>query len=705
MSTKMKNLRETAERLKTNYPQYESVQNGDSLEVRLPFGRIEVNGFHVSTFIFDELLDEEDIKSSDRLYAAIEEFIIFMQEDEQNCNSVYSGAVKTASGKLRTVVYTAAAVMTIMLLLCAVMELGPVSLLAALLIIPLLAVIPARIACGNVFKRNWVCPHCGARLPMDSKKLLPWAKAVSACPQCGTSLLDEELVQKMKEDFQSVEDGAFVFPQEIPERGGKKACRVCGILLLAFALLLGGSWFLTVSSPVQAMLITNAVTLLITAFTGLALLLCREKDTDNTITPKIIVCERKLVEVVGLIAEGLGLVLIFGALAVSSDEPVEPVLFAILTMFGLLNVLLGAWMCLARRNRALYIYSSSVTYVSSFGRKREIECAQISSVKIAVSGSIKFLNHEGKKLFSIENNMLGAISAIDWIDRQKFPVNIPKTFEKQVKDSEGQEVLSWNEEDRTPLHDHLKAIRAGLAVVMVLFAAGAIVPVLLYIYTDIKYKYEIYLACFSSLPMILYYLVFAPVLTPDYPEGATEEWKAMHVRFPVSCQGLISLFVAGSVYYFWESAILQIADTGRFMLLAAAVSAVLIALFYFRTPKRLRKEDGLGLIILSLFLVAISLTYGLNLAISEPARHYPAVVVEQNESESEDNGARTLTLLLDDGKEMELNVNDEVCDLVDAGVEFVVCQKENFLGIRMVRIHLAEGTDLSELLKQYGETP
>ncbi len=451
MSSKTIDLDKIAKRLNENYPQCRITETDGRLVIELPISKIEVNGFHVAVSVLDEAFDEVDCENTDELYEVIEKFILVLREDEKYCNPTFARANKNAAKYFRMLLYAAAALLAVMIIVCSVFDLSMVYLLIGV-IVPWLAVIPMRFICGNSFKRDWVCPHCGASLPMEEKKIIPCAKL--------------------------------------------------------------------------------------------------------------------------------------------------------------------------------------------------------------------------------------------------------------VKDSEDQEVLSWNEEDRTPLHDHLKAIRAGLAVVMVLFAAGAIMPILLYIYTDIKLSCEIYLACFSSLPMILYYLVFAPVLTPDYPEGATEEWKAMHVRFPVSCQGIISLLVAGSVYYFWESAILQIADTGRFMLLAAAVSGVLMALFYFRTPKRLRKEDGLGLIILSLFLVAISLTYGLNMAISEPARHYPAVVVEQNESESEDNGAKTLTLLLDDGKEMELNTSDKVYALVNAGVEFVVCQKENFLGIRMVRLHLPEGTDVSRLLNpnQNGET-
>lgn len=39
--------------------------------------------------------------------------------------------------------------------------------------------------------------------------------------------------------------------------------------------------------------------------------------------------------------------------------------------------------------------------------------------------------------------------------------------------------MEWKEEYRTPMHDHLKAIKAGLIVVSLLALAGTILPFLL----------------------------------------------------------------------------------------------------------------------------------------------------------------------------------------------------------------------------------
>lgn len=708
MSTKTKILKETAQRLKANYPQYEIVQTVDSLVVNLPLGKIEVTGSHLTVYLLGEMFDEMDFKNSDELYEGIEQFILMLQEEEKDCNPTFTGAIKNAQKRFRRGLYIAAAVVALMMVLSGVFEMPGLFVLTVVLV-PLLALIPMRIACKNSFKRDWVCPHCGAKLPMKAK-LIPWAQPVPSCPQCGQSLLDKEMVEKLKEEVfsedENEESEEFSYETEIPKRGGKKFCKVSGIVLIVYALLLGIIGFLGVENPDFLATVINAVTLLTVAAMGAALIFCHEPETENVSTPKIVVRERKLVQGVGIAAGIIGLVLVFMSVAGSAVEPVPIGSITLLSVAGIFLVVLGAWMCLARKNRAVYIYSSAVTYVSSFGRKREIECAQIASVKVSASGTIKFLNQAGKKLFSIENNMLGAEGAIDWIDRQKFPINTTKTFEKQVQKSQNEGVLSWHEEDRTPMHNHLKAIRAGLVIVMLLFAAGIIVPILLYICTDIKITHEIYMICFSPLPLVLYYLIFAPVLTPDYPEGATEEWKAMHVKFPVTPASAISLLAGAEVYYFWESVIFQVADSGRFILFVAVVAAVLIALFYVRTPKRLRSEDGFVVIILSLLMISLMITYGLNLAISRPAEHYPAVVVERIDSTSTYHSTdKALTVLLDDGKEVDLNVIDQVYNLEKSGVEFVVCQKENFLGIRTVRLHLPEGTDLSELLKQYGETP
>lgn len=112
------------------------------------------------------------------------------------------------------------------------------------------------------------------------------------------------------------------------------------------------------------------------------------------------------------------------------------------------------------------------------------------------------------------------------------------------------------------------------------------------------------------------------------------------------------------------------------------------------------------MMILSLIMPGFVVGYGSSLAISKPVKHYPAVVVDRYAPAKDNKDTdQTLTILLDDGTTAKLNVSKREYDLEETGVELVVCQKENFLGIRMARLHLPDGTDLSTLPETDNTTP
>lgn len=195
----------------------------------------------------------------------------------------------------------------------------------------------------------------------------------------------------------------------------------------------------------------------------------------------------------------------------------------------------------------------------------------------------------------------------------------------------------------------------GFGFVMMLLAAGSVVPLLLYRFTDLKMSHTVYLTAFSPLPIALYYIAFTPVFSLGNPSaGATDEWKSMHIRFPMMLVVLFDLFIFAQVYHFWEERYLQIVDFGRFFLLMAVITALLIALCWVRTQKRMRRQDAFTIMLLSLVMLGFVVTYGTNLAISKPAEHYPAVVVDRHgPTEEHKDAGRTLTILLDDGTTIE----------------------------------------------------
>ena len=170
--------------------------------------------------------------------------------------------------------------------------------------------------------------------------------------------------------------------------------------------------------------------------------------------------------------------------------------------------------------------------MTSWGRKRELLPGQRFSLRFGANDSIQFLNADKKKIFAIERNMRGVDKLADWVESREIPLEITKLKEQQIQQEEGIEpVIQWREEYTTRLHSHLKEIRLGKWLVLALFWAGSIIPLFFFIAGALKFSQTIYLMAASPLPLIVYYLAFAPVLTLNGKQkGATAEWQSHHIR-------------------------------------------------------------------------------------------------------------------------------------------------------------------------------
>lgn len=60
--------------------------------------------------------------------------------------------------------------------------------------------------------------------------------------------------------------------------------------------------------------------------------------------------------------------------------------------------------------------------------------------------------------------------------------------------------------------------------------------------------------------------------------------------------------------------------------------------------------------------------------------------IEQDDDD--DSLEYSLTVQLDDGTAFEFPVTEELYEMEESGTEFVVCQRENPLGVRMLDLHL-----------------
>ncbi len=330
-------------------------------------------------------------------------------------------------------------------------------------------------------------------------------------------------------------------------------------------------------------------------------------------------------------------------------------------------------------------------YVSSWGRRREITPGQAASLRLGANGSLAFLDQEGKKLLSVEGNMEGSLLLAVWAEEQGIRQELTPLLEKQVERENP--APQWREEYSTWWHRHLGAVRAGVAVTVVLFLAGCVLPFALYILDLLKFRQAVYLSAFAPLPFLALYLACAPVIALDTkPPKATAEWKAHHVRAPSLVLLVAGLLLASQFFYFWNELVMQTVDEIPFLVLWGVLGVALGAAVFLRTPKRLR-GDGVFLLALFCLIEGYALAYGGNLALCGPARHYPAQVLERFQQEDDGDTEYYLELRLDDGTQAQVQVSETVYRLEAEGTEFLVCQLESPLGIRMVDLHLPEAAE------------
>lgn len=424
---------------------------------------------------------------------------------------------------------------------------------------------------------------------------------------------------------------------------------------------------------------------------GIALLVCHAPKLPEHSHPVICIQERLFVSVLAFIVWPLALFLLLIAFGYCVQPPLDVPFGLIMFLIGLGLLICGIWMLLAGKNRRLYVFENgSLTYMTSWGRKRELLPGQRFSIRFGANDSIQFLNAGKKKFFAIERNMRGVDKLADWIESKEIPLEITKLKEQQIQQEEGIEpVIQWREEYTTRLHSHLKEIRLGKWLVLALFWAGSIIPLFFFIARTLKFSQTIYLMAASPLPFIVYYLAFAPVLTLNGKQkGATAEWQSHHIRISFLLVLLPALWLM-SVFHYGLEHVLIMEEKWYTLAFWFGLGAIFIIAFVLRTPKRLRGE-GLFMIGLSLLLVAEPMVYAGNFALCGEEIHYPAKVLERNIEQDDNDGSLeySLTVQLDEGTAFEFPVTEELYEMEESGTEFVVCQRENPLGVRMLDLHL-----------------
>ena len=688
-------MQELYSRLKAQYPRYEVECLDDCLILTRLYGKVEVYGEGVKLYVNGTLYDQfssEEVDDSDDLYEMIELFLLDLQHaGMQEGNETYCTARKKAA-RLGS---------NFLILMSIIFTAGMIALIVSknlwwwlfLWVVPAISLVPLALIQKRAFQMYWVCPTCGQPLPLDKKSRFPKMEYVPLCPQCGQVL--EKAPELPPLYMENAEPKRQLEPDDHPPQKGKKwPCILTGSITVAMAVFLlvialfSGEPLETESVGMVAVLIG------ILGGCGLALLLCRCQESEEMRQQIVVVREQKAVTGVGVIVWLIGMVVMFMTIAVAVAVPVDGTTI-FLSLVGILVIFSGVWMILAGHNRALFVLrDNSILYISSWGRKREFVPGQVDSVRLTANRSIHLLNEEGKKLASVEANMRGISRFAEWIENTDLAAAQTPAMEKQTKrEIEEESIVQWREEYRTRWHDHIKGVRIGMWVTLVLFALGTIVPIPLFLFMGTKFQGVMAIGLIAPIPFLLFCGVCAPVLLfGDRPKNATPEWNAMYVKVPLIPAMLLAVFYMGQVHFFWDGWLLQEADNGwRWVVRVLAVGIVMTLLLLLRTPKRMRLEAGvfMGMIC---FCVAVGLHYYFNAALSGPARHYPAVIVDSHaEDPDAEDDDYTLTVLLDNGEEATLAVLEEIYGKAMSGEDLDICHRESPFGVSLLSIHESKG--------------
>ncbi|MFR3666074.1 hypothetical protein [Flintibacter sp.] len=691
-----KELKQLYERLNAQYPQYEPVLSGNCLTLTRLHSKIEITWESVKLSVNGKLYDQftsEEVDDTDDLYELMEAFLLDLRHaGMQQGNETYIAAAKQAARTGSRFLILSAVCLTAVMI-------GQIAthnpwLFPLLLLIPAVSLVILKQIRKRIFQRSWVCPSCGQPLPMAKKAFSAEMDYVPQCPHCGKVLERAPDLEPIQREY-SADKQPLELAHDLPAPGSKWPCLLAGGITIAFALLLLPLIFIPDGNePLDMAGVWTGVGMLLYLLGfGLALLLCRHAEPEETRQPVVIVRERMVVTVLGVIVWGLGFILTLMGVIVAGTPPFAPDVTAFVAVPGVPLFLLGVWMLLAGRNRALFVFrDNSMWYISSWGRKREFAPGQAASVRLTANRSIHLRNADGKKLASIETNMRGIPRFAEWLENTDLAMSLTPTMEKQAKQEEQQEsAVQWREEYRTHWHDHIKGIRVGLWVVMLLFAAGVIAPIPLYL-LGVKFTTVMKIGALAPIPFVVFCLVFAPVLLfGDRPQNATPEWNAMHVKVPLIPALLIGLIYIWQVNHIWGGFVLQEIDTGfGWLARVLAMAAVLTVLLILRTPKRMRLGAGLFMGLVGIT-IAAGLHYCANAALIGPAQHYPAVIVDSHADNPDvEDDDYELTIVMDNGTETELVVPEKIFEMAMNGEPLEVCHRESPFGVVLLDIHVPQ---------------
>ena len=567
-----------------------TLENG-RLTLTLPHGEVQISEQRVQMLIHGKMYDSFGCEEEDNLENVADAVVLFAAELEymgRNGNETYQKSERAAARSCGFIPLFAH--LTLWVCLAMLVRMEDIRWLLGVFSIPVLAFALAALLRWRTYHRHWRCPRCEQPLPVSIRKLLTQMEYTTQCPHCGYGLEKIAPIEPAPEDGAAVRMDPDPAP---PQPGSPLPTRICGWVSIAFVVLMAP--LLTLGrEPGSTDGVTAGVTVLALCLSvNLPLLLCRAPGLPDFVRPLVVVRESKLISRIGVFFWLAGMAMFFGAAAVTSVTPLESEMVVIITAMGLLALFSGVWMILARRNRTLYIWMDGaltyISYISSWGRVRRFEANQVHSTRLTVNQALHLLDARGKKLASVELNMAGADRLLDWLERWDLLPQMTPAMQKRAE-NEGNlppEAVVWREEYRTRWHSHLKAIRVGLWLTLLLMGVGGILPGVLCLNGIINFKDMVLLHTIAPLPFFVLCFVFSSaLLLGDRPKGATAEWNAMHIKVPFVLPFLFALVYFSQYYYLWAHWVLQVAGDGAHFVQALVLASALTILFAVVTDRK-----------------------------------------------------------------------------------------------------------------------
>lgn len=481
------------------------------------------------------------------------------------------------------------------------------------------------------------------------------------------------------------------FPENLPRWERREAARqrrqqIAGVVMLAATASGAITWGIRLSSPGVAGILLLALPL------GLWLLLdCPARRSQRP--EELAVFNMDKADIAAAVLLALGLVGWLACPALLEGQgrgslPWEGWLVLVLWLF--LWMALMAYLLVAFRNEVVFIAPDGCAECwNTLGRHRLVETRPTQARFWPLLGRCYLCDETGRVLYHLDRGMINVDPLLDWLQAQ----GVDKAGEMRQRIAfpwpKVQNVLDWDEADRTPAHRWIVWLRlvGWLPPVFCLAQWWLLVKGL----AVLGLRPASLIACWLPLVFFAGYLVWPQIFVWErYPTKprvrgrrqllATPAWRRMHVNL-----GLTFLPVCCALLWAWvESMAFMVSRTERMAVLCVALGLLLAVLCWKRCPTEWKRE-GWTILILAAML-AFPMGYSLNLALTAPAYPDTGTVVAVQPPETE-NDSTTLTIQWR-GQELDAILYEDPALLLQPEETVELCVRESPLGIPLVSVCL-----------------